>query len=60
METPKSYKPPHDDLFLHPNHMHIIFGHFIVVFHQYGSKMLKTKEHDPQYENLPKIETNPK
>jgi len=35
-KTPKSYKPTHDDLFLHPKHMHIIFGNFIVVSHQYG------------------------
>jgi len=35
-KTPKSYKPTLDGLFLHPNHMHIIFGHFIVVSHQYG------------------------
>jgi len=32
----KIYKLTHDDLFLHPNHRHIIFGHFIVVSHQYG------------------------
>ena len=35
-KTRKSYKPTHDDLFLRPNHPHIIFGHFIVVSHQYG------------------------
>jgi len=35
-KTPKSYKPTHNQLFLHPNHMHIIFGHFIVVSLQYG------------------------
>jgi len=33
MKILKSYKPTHDELFLHPNYQHIIFGHFIVVFH---------------------------
>jgi len=35
-KTRKTYKPTHHDLFLHPNYMHIIFGHFIVFSHQYG------------------------
>jgi len=35
-KTRKSYNPTLDDLFLHPNHLHIICGHFIVVSHQYG------------------------
>jgi len=30
-KVPKVTKPTHDDLFLHPNHPHIILGHFIVV-----------------------------
>jgi len=60
MKTPKSYKPTHDDLFLHPYCPHIIFGHFIVVSHQYGQKILKTKVHDPKLKNLLKIETNPR
>jgi len=34
-KTPKSYKPTLDDLFLHPNHSHIILGHFIVVAYLY-------------------------
>jgi len=59
-KTPKSYKPTHDDLFIDPNDMYIIFGHFIVVSDQYGQKMLRTKEPDPKYENLPKIETEPR
>jgi len=59
-KTPKRYKRTHDDLFFYPNQMHIIFGHFIDVFHQYGEIMLRTKEEDPKYENLPKIEINPK
>jgi len=33
MKTPKSYKLKYDDFFLHPNHPHIFFGHFIVVFY---------------------------
>jgi len=32
-KTRKGYKPIHDDLFLHSNHQHIIFGTFIIVFH---------------------------
>jgi len=60
MKTLKSYKPKYDYLFLHSNHMHIIFSHFIVVSHQYSYKMLRTKEHNPKYEILPKIETNPR
>jgi len=59
-KTPKSYKPTHDELFLVPNHPNVFFGHFIVVSHQYGQTMLKTKQQDPKYLNLPKIETNPK
>jgi len=35
-KTLKSYKQTHDDLFLHPKNMYIIFGHFIVVSHEYG------------------------
>jgi len=35
-KTRKSYKSTHDDLFLHPNHLHMIFSHFVVVSHQYG------------------------
>jgi len=35
-KTPKSYKSTHDDLFLHPNHLHMIFDHFIVFPYQYG------------------------
>jgi len=35
-KTHKSYKLTHDDLFLRPNHLHIIFDHFIVVSNQYG------------------------
>jgi len=41
-----------------PNHPNIFFGHFIVVSYQYGQTMLKTKQQDPKYLNLPKIETN--
>jgi len=59
-KTPKRYKRTNDVLFFYPNHMHIIFGHFIDVFYQYCELMLRTKEEDPKYENLPKIETNPR
>jgi len=36
MKNCKGYKPTLDDLFLHPNHLHIILGNFIVVSPQYG------------------------
>jgi len=35
-KTSNGYKPTDDDFFLHPNHPHIIFRHFLVVSHQYG------------------------
>jgi len=36
MKTRKSYKQTHDEFFLHPNPMHMIFGYFIIFYHQYG------------------------
>jgi len=54
-----SFEPP-SRLRQHPNHPHIILGHFLVVYHQYGEKTLRTNVHDPKHENLPKLETNPK
>jgi len=58
-ENTQKLQTTHDDFILHPNHLYMTFGHFVVVSHQYSLKMFRTKEQDPKYENLPKIETNP-
>jgi len=57
MKTRTSYKPTHDDLFLHPNHHSVIL---LLSPINIVKKMLITKVQDPKHENLPKMETNPR
>jgi len=58
MKTCQSCKPTQDDYVLHLNLPHIIFGHFAVISHQYGSKMFWSKFHEFWHENWSNLQTN--
>ena len=53
-------KPTQAHYILHPNLSHIIFSHFVIISHQYGSKMFWSKFHVFCHENFPNLQTNPK
>ena len=42
-KTCQKWKPTQDNYIFHPNILHIVFGHFVVVSHQYDSKYITVK-----------------
>jgi len=57
-KTPNSYKPTHDDLFLHPKDPHIIFVILLLFFINTVKKMLVIKVQYLLNKNLSKMKTN--
>jgi len=52
-------KPRQENLVLYLKHTHIVSSSFLIVSHQYESKIFGSKFHDFWHKNLPKLETNP-